>query len=62
MICVMLFMVTNKGSLKLAEMVDKVYAQKLRKAVQNDVEIIAMDTVINTLEIRITNALPVDLH
>ena len=55
-------MVTNKGSLKLAEMVDKVYAQKLRKAVQNDVEIIAMDTVINTLEIRIRNALPVDLH
>ncbi len=47
---------------KPAEMIDKVYAQKLRRAVQKNVEIIAMDTVINMQEIRIRNAVPVDLH
>ena len=46
---------------KPAEMIDKVYAEKLRKAVQKGVEIIAMDAVINLEWIRIRNTIAVDL-
>jgi sugar fermentation stimulation protein A len=46
---------------KPAEMIDKVYAEKLRKAVQKGVEIIAMDAAINLRLIRIGNTIPVDL-
>jgi len=44
---------------KPAEMIDKVYAQKLRNAVQKGVEIIAMDTIITKRIIRIKNYVPV---
>ena len=44
---------------KPADMIDKVYAQKLKKAVKNGVEIITRDTRINTQVIKLRNALPV---
>jgi sugar fermentation stimulation protein A len=46
---------------KPAVMIDKVYAEKLRNALQNGVEAIAMDTVIDTRIIRIKNTVPVCL-
>ena len=51
----------DANSFKPAEMIDKVYAQKLRKAVQKGVEVIAMDTSINTRMIRIKKHIPVSL-
>jgi len=44
-----------------AEMIDPIYAQKLRQAVKKGVEVIAMDTIINTRMIRIKNHVPVQL-
>lgn len=52
---------TDASLFKPAEMIDKIYADKLRKAVKNGVEIITRDTVINTEEIRIGNSIPVHL-
>ncbi len=46
---------------KPAEMIDKVYAEKLKKVVKNGVEIITRDTVIDTQVIRIRNVIPVHL-
>ena len=46
---------------KPAAMIDKVYAEKLKKVVENGVEIIVRDTVINTQVIRIRNIVPVHL-
>ena len=46
---------------KPAAMIDKVYAEKLKKAVENGVEIIVRDTVINTQVIQIRNIVPVHL-
>ncbi len=51
----------DANSFKPAEMIDKVYAQKLRKAVQKGVQVIAMDTSINTRMIRIKKHIPVSL-
>ncbi len=47
---------------KPADMIDKIYAQKLKKVVKNGVEIVVRDTSINTQLIRIRNAVPVDLN
>jgi len=47
---------------KPADMIDKIYAQKLKKAVKNGVEIITRDTRINTQVIKVRNALPVYLE
>jgi len=46
---------------KPAAMIDKVYAEKLKKVVKNGVEIITRDTIIDTQVIRIRNAVPVHL-
>ncbi|MCD4721029.1 MAG: DNA/RNA nuclease SfsA [Desulfobacula sp.] len=46
---------------KPAAMIDKVYAEKLKKVVKNGVEVIIRDTIINTQVIRIRNAVPVYL-
>ncbi len=46
---------------KPAAMIDKVYAEKLKKAVKNGVQIITRDTIIDTQVIRIRNAVPVYL-
>jgi len=46
---------------KPADMIDKIYAQKLKKVVKNGVEIVVRDTSINTQLISIRNAVPVDL-
>lgn len=46
---------------KPADMIDKVYAEKLKKVVKNGVKIVVRDTSINTQFIRIRNAVPVDL-
>ncbi|MCK5695463.1 MAG: DNA/RNA nuclease SfsA [Desulfobacula sp.] len=46
---------------KPAAMIDKVYAEKLKKVVKNGVEIITRDTIIDTQVIRIRNAVPVYL-
>jgi len=46
---------------KPAAMIDKIYAQKLRKAKENGVEIITRDTVITTELIKLRNAVPVQL-
>lgn len=48
-------------SFRPADEIDKAYGEKLRKAVKNGVEVIAMDTVVNTQVIRIENLLPVHL-
>lgn len=47
---------------KPAAMIDIVYAQKLKKAVENGVEIITRDAIINTNLIRIGKAVPVSLN
>lgn len=47
---------------KPADMIDKIYAQKLKKVVKNGVEIVVRDTSINTQLISIRNAVPVDLN
>jgi sugar fermentation stimulation protein A len=47
---------------KPADMIDKIYAQKLKKVVANGVEIVVRDTSINTELISIRNAVPVDLN
>jgi sugar fermentation stimulation protein A len=52
---------TDAKVFKPAEHIDKVYAQKLRHVVKNGVEVIAMDTTINTEMISIKNAVPVHL-
>jgi sugar fermentation stimulation protein A len=52
---------TDARVFKPAEHIDKIYAKKLRDAVQNGVEIIAMDTTINTEMISIKNTIPVHL-
>nr|NJM03588.1 DNA/RNA nuclease SfsA [Desulfobacula sp.] len=44
-----------------ADKIDKAYGEKLRKAVQNGVEIVTRDTVITTERIKIGRALPVIL-
>ncbi len=44
-----------------ADKIDKAYGEKLRKAVQNGVEIVTRDTVITTEHIKIGRALPVML-
>jgi sugar fermentation stimulation protein A len=44
-----------------ADKIDKAYGEKLRKAVQNGVEIVTRDTVITTEHIKIGRALPVIL-
>jgi len=44
-----------------ADKIDKAYGEKLRKAVQNGVEIVTRDTVITTEHIKIGRALPVTL-
>jgi len=46
---------------KPAETIDAVYAEKLKKAVKNGVEIMAMDTAISLQSIRIRRAIPVNL-
>lgn len=46
---------------KPADMIDKIYAQKLKKVVKNGVEIVVRDTSINTQLISIRNVVPVDL-
>ncbi|WP_457552077.1 DNA/RNA nuclease SfsA [Desulfobacula sp.] len=46
---------------KPADMIDKVYAQKLKKVVRNGVESIVRDTTITRHMIKIANAIPVDL-
>lgn len=46
---------------KPAEMIDKVYAETLKKVVKNGVEIITRDTRITTEVIRVGQALPVHL-
>lgn len=46
---------------KPADMIDKVYGEKLRTAKEQGVEIIAMDTVISTEMIRINSEVPVHL-
>lgn len=51
----------DANAFKPADMIDKIYAEKLRNAVKNGVEVIAMDTVINTRSISIKDALPVSL-
>jgi len=48
-------------SFKPADGIDKVYGEKLRKVVEQGVEVIAMDTVIDTQMIRVANSLPVQL-
>jgi len=48
-------------SFKPADGIDKVYGEKLRKVVEQGVEVIAMDTVIDTQMIRVANSLPVRL-
>jgi sugar fermentation stimulation protein A len=53
---------TDAKVFKPAEHIDKIYAQKLREAVKNGVEVIAMDTTINTEIISIKNAVPVHLY
>ncbi|MBT7260272.1 MAG: DNA/RNA nuclease SfsA [Desulfobacula sp.] len=47
---------------KPADMIDKIYAQKLKKVVANGVEIVVKDTSIDTKLISIRNAVPVDLN
>ena len=47
---------------KPAAMIDKVYAQKLKKVTENGVEIIVRDTMIDTKMITVRNCLPVDLN
>ncbi len=47
---------------KPVDMIDKVYAEKLKKVVANGVEIVVRDTFINTKMIRIRNAVPVRLN
>lgn len=42
-----------------ADMIDRVYAEKLKKAVENGVEIVIRDTVIDTEMIRIGKLIPV---
>ncbi len=44
-----------------AAMIDKVYAEKLKRAVENGVEIITRDTFIDTGNIRLRGAVPVRL-
>jgi sugar fermentation stimulation protein A len=44
-----------------ADQIDPVYGEKLRKAVENGVEIITRDTVLSTRKIRINSSVPVDL-
>jgi sugar fermentation stimulation protein A len=46
---------------KPADSIDKAYGEKLRKAVQNGVEIITRDVIIDTQLIRINNSIPVEL-
>jgi len=46
---------------KPAAMIDKVYAEKLKKVMKNGVEIITRDTSINTQVIRIRNTVPVHM-
>ena len=46
---------------KPADQIDKVYAEKLKKAVKNGVEILVKDTFIDTRVIRLRNAVTVDL-
>jgi sugar fermentation stimulation protein A len=46
---------------KPAKMIDKVYADKLKKVVGNGVEIVVRDTLIDTKMIEIRNPLPVKL-
>ncbi|MCP3873321.1 MAG: DNA/RNA nuclease SfsA [Desulfobacteraceae bacterium] len=46
---------------KPAEMIDKTYAEKLRKSKEKGVQIITRDTTITSQEIRIRNAVPVQL-
>ncbi len=48
-------------SFKPADGIDTVYGEKLRKVVERGVEVIAMDTVIDTQMIRVANSLPVHL-
>lgn len=45
-----------------ADRIDAVYGEKLRQAEKKGVEVIAMDTVINTEMIRIKNEVPVRLY
>lgn len=47
---------------KPADTIDRAYGQKLRQAHDNGVEIIAMDTAIDTEMIRIRQKIPVDLE
>lgn len=46
---------------KPAAMIDKVYSEKLKKVVNNGVEIITRDTSINTKMIEVRNSIPVEL-
>ncbi len=52
----------DANSFKPAAMIDKVYAQKLKKVAENGVEIIVRDTMIDTKMITVRNYLPVDLN
>jgi sugar fermentation stimulation protein A len=52
---------TDATIFKPADTIDKVYGEKLRKAVQNGVKIITRDTRINTRVIQVEKAVPVDL-
>ncbi|MCM2284234.1 MAG: DNA/RNA nuclease SfsA [Desulfobacula sp.] len=51
----------DAASFSPADKIDKAYGEKLRKAVQNGVEIVTRDTVITTERIKIGRALPVIL-
>jgi sugar fermentation stimulation protein A len=44
-----------------ADQIDRAYGEKLRKAVENGVEIITRDTVMSTRKIGIKSSVPVDL-
>ncbi|MBU1345179.1 MAG: DNA/RNA nuclease SfsA [Proteobacteria bacterium] len=46
---------------KPADLIDRVYGEKLRKAVKNGVEVVARDTLITTEGIRIGKKVPIDL-
>lgn len=52
---------TDAAIFKPADAIDKVYGEKLRKAVQNGVKIITRDTLISTRTIQVGKAVPVDL-